>query len=64
MDIRHFFSLRKVRAEAAFKRTLLITSIAMIVNCAGYFPHPADAFDAFAKGTGHKIFVGPDLGPG
>jgi phosphate transport system permease protein len=37
MDIRHFFSLRKVRAEAAFKRTLLITSIVMIVIALGIF---------------------------
>jgi phosphate transport system permease protein len=37
MDIRHFFSLRKVRAEATFKRTLLITSIVMIVIALGIF---------------------------
>jgi len=37
MEIRHFFSLRKVRAEAAFKRTLLITSIVMIVIALGIF---------------------------
>ena len=37
MDIRHFFSLRKVRAEAAFKKTILITSIAMIVIALGIF---------------------------
>ena len=37
MDIRHFFSLRKVRAEASFKRTLLITSIVMIVIALGIF---------------------------
>ena len=37
MDIRHFFSLRKVRAEATFKRTLLITSIVMIVIAIGIF---------------------------
>lgn len=37
MEIRHFFSLRKVRAEAAFKKTLLITSILMIVIALGIF---------------------------
>ncbi|MFL5742787.1 MAG: PstC family ABC transporter permease, partial [Flavisolibacter sp.] len=37
MDIRDFFSLKKVRAEAAFKRTLLITSIGMIVLAFGIF---------------------------
>jgi phosphate transport system permease protein len=37
MEIRHFFSLRKVRAEAAFKKTLLLTSIVMIVIALGVF---------------------------
>lgn len=37
MEIRHFFSLKKVRAEAAFKKTLLITSIVMIVIALGIF---------------------------
>jgi len=37
MEIRRFFSLGKVRAEATFKRTLLITSILMIVIALGIF---------------------------
>lgn len=37
MEIRHFFSLRKVRAEAAFKKTLYVTAIAMIVIALGIF---------------------------
>lgn len=37
MEIKHFFSLKKVRAESAFKKTLLITSILMIVIALGIF---------------------------
>lgn len=37
MEIKRFFSLRKVRAESAFKRTLFITSIVMIVIALGMF---------------------------
>ena len=37
MELKRFFSLKKVRAETAFKRTLLITSIVMIVIALGVF---------------------------
>jgi len=37
MELRHFFSLRKVKAEASFKKTLLITSILMIVIAIAIF---------------------------
>src|SRR5205085_8840111 len=37
MNVRNIFSLKKVRAESAFKRTLLITAIIMIIIAAGIF---------------------------
>jgi phosphate transport system permease protein len=37
MDIRNFFSLKKVRAETAFKRILLITSVVMVIIALGIF---------------------------
>lgn len=37
MEMSRFFSIRKLRAEAAFKRTLLLTAIAMVVIALGIF---------------------------
>ena len=37
MELRHFFSLKRVKAEATFKKTLLITSILMVVLALGIF---------------------------
>src|SRR5574337_415845 len=37
MELRHFFSLRKVRAEIAFKKTLFITAIVMVVVALAIF---------------------------
>src|SRR6476646_5622929 len=37
MELRHFFSLKKVKAKASFKKTLLITSILMIVIAIAIF---------------------------
>lgn len=37
MELRHFFSLRKVRAEIAFKKTLFITAIIMVVVALAIF---------------------------
>jgi phosphate transport system permease protein len=37
MELRHFFSLRKVRAEIAFKKTLFVTAIVMVVVALAIF---------------------------